>query len=58
MALSLACVAILAMTAVAAYLNITQGYATFWLLAALMVNNAVAAGGEADELAALGSRPG
>lgn len=45
MALSLACVAILAMTAVAAYLNVTQGYATFLLLAALMVNNAAAAGG-------------
>jgi hypothetical protein len=44
MALGLSCVAILAMTALAAYLNVTQGYATFWLLAALMVNSAVAAG--------------
>ena len=50
MSLSLACVAILAMTAVAAYLNVTQGYATFWLLAALMVNDAAAANGIADEL--------
>ena len=48
MALGLACVAILAMTAVAAYLNVTQGYATFWVLAALMVNNAVAARGERE----------
>jgi hypothetical protein len=48
MALSLACVAILAMTSVAAYLNVTQGYATFWLLAALMVNNAVAEKSESE----------
>ncbi len=32
------------MTAVAAYLNVTQGYATFWLLAALLVNNSDAVG--------------
>jgi hypothetical protein len=42
MALALACLTIVGMSVVAAYLNVTQGYATFWLLAALMVNAAVA----------------
>jgi hypothetical protein len=39
MALGLGWVSILVMSIVAAYLNVTQGYATFWLLAALLVNN-------------------
>jgi hypothetical protein len=39
MALGLSCVSILVMSIVAAYLNVTQGYATFWLLAALLGNN-------------------
>jgi hypothetical protein len=38
MAIGLACLSILGMSTVAAYLNVSQGYATFWLLSALLVS--------------------